>query len=57
MEDYMKYIVGTPEECIEKINSFIEIGVNYFILRFPEVIELNCLQLFAEDVIPTIKKG
>ncbi|RLG48257.1 MAG: F420-dependent oxidoreductase [Thermoproteota archaeon] len=47
-------IVGTPEECVEKLRKYIKLGVTYFILRFGDAPSKNGLRLFAEEVIPKL---
>jgi len=51
-------IVGTPEQCIEKIEQFVDLGVDHFILVFPEIVffevkELKSLELFMDEVSPS----
>lgn len=48
-------LMGTPEQCAEKISKYIEIGVTYFIIAFPDVTDTESLQLFAEYVMPKFK--
>jgi len=48
-------LVGTPEEIISKIQSFVDVGFTYFIMRFPDMIELEPLRVFAEQVFPAFK--
>jgi len=51
MEEFQeKRIIGTPSKCIEKINEYIDAGVRYFILHFPDL-SIKTLQLFSEHVI------
>ena len=47
-------IVGTPEECVEKLREYIRLGVTYFILRFGDAPSKKGLRLFAEEVIPEL---
>ncbi|MEM1575786.1 MAG: TIGR03560 family F420-dependent LLM class oxidoreductase [Nitrososphaerota archaeon] len=54
-EYFNSRIVGTPEECIEKIKEYIKLGVSYFILYFPYMIENDSHILFAKEVIPKFK--
>ncbi len=51
-------IVGTPDKCIEKIKRYIDVGVTYFILTFPEISKntFEPIQLFQKHVIPTLKR-
>ena len=45
-------IVGTPEQCVETIAQYVELGVTCFVLVFPEVTKnLGCLEEFREKVI------
>lgn len=56
VEQYIEgHIVGTPEQCIEKINEYVNTGVTYFMLYFPDMTEMNSLQLFAEHIIPVLR--
>lgn len=48
-------ISGTPEECIEKIREYIDVGVNYFMLTFPYLENFKSLEVFAEKVLPEFK--
>lgn len=52
-EQYLdKHIVGTPEECISKIQAYIELGVTYFTVSVRTLEE--DLELFADDVIKRV---
>ena len=46
-------IAGTPEQCIEKIRSYVECGITYFFLLFPDPIPTDRLELFAKEVLPS----
>jgi len=50
------YIVGTPDQCINKIKQYTMVGVTYFMLRFPRTKSFKELEVFAEEVIPAFKK-
>lgn len=51
--DYQgEVILGSPDECIQKINEFVEIGIEYFYLGFSDLPDRKGLRLFAEEVIP-----
>ena len=58
-EAYMSHLIGTPEECIDRINLYRDLGVSEFVLQFPglAVGDLRALRLFAESVIPAFKGG
>jgi F420-dependent oxidoreductase-like protein len=47
--------VGTPEQIVNKIQGFVDVGFTYFIMRFPDMIELEPLRVFAEEVFPAFK--
>jgi alkanesulfonate monooxygenase SsuD/methylene tetrahydromethanopterin reductase-like flavin-dependent oxidoreductase (luciferase family) len=49
-------IVGTPEQCIQQIGKYVDIGVDRFMLSFPEsATDLSGLRLFGEKVLPNFK--
>lgn len=57
IEDYSRRrIVGTPQQCIEKIGQFVDLGVDHFILVFPDIKERRCLELFMDQVSPSFKR-
>ena len=47
-------IAGTPEECIQRIQAFVELGVTEFIHYFTYE-ELRSVELFATQVIPAFR--
>jgi len=53
-----KRMAGVPEQIIEKIEKYVELGVTYFILYFNYAIdmELRPLEIFANKVIPKMLK-
>ena len=48
-------LVGTPEEIIERINQYYDIGVNHIILSFLDYPSTTGIELFADIVIPHFK--
>jgi alkanesulfonate monooxygenase SsuD/methylene tetrahydromethanopterin reductase-like flavin-dependent oxidoreductase (luciferase family) len=44
-------IVGTPETILREIKKYLNIGVTYFTLCFPDLPDTRSLQLFAEHII------
>jgi F420-dependent oxidoreductase-like protein len=50
-------ILGTPEECVQQMYPWIDLGMRYFIIYFPNGPELEPLRLFGEHVIPEIRKA
>jgi alkanesulfonate monooxygenase SsuD/methylene tetrahydromethanopterin reductase-like flavin-dependent oxidoreductase (luciferase family) len=48
-------ITGTPGEVARKLQDFVSLGVEYFILRFLDFPSQNGLKQFAENVAPEFK--
>jgi len=47
---------GTPEQCTQRIGEYVDLGVDRFMLSFPEAAtDLSGLKLFAEEVLPDFK--
>lgn len=55
--DYMKHLIGTPEECVERINAYRDLGISELVLQFPNLGagDMRDLRLFAETVIPAFE--
>jgi alkanesulfonate monooxygenase SsuD/methylene tetrahydromethanopterin reductase-like flavin-dependent oxidoreductase (luciferase family) len=53
-EEFAKeFMVGTPEEIVERLRPRAEAGVNYFIVYMPRVAyEPAMVERFASEVIP-----
>jgi alkanesulfonate monooxygenase SsuD/methylene tetrahydromethanopterin reductase-like flavin-dependent oxidoreductase (luciferase family) len=45
---------GTPEAVVKQVTPFIDLGVDYFILRFLDQPRTDGAKLFAEQVIPQL---
>ena len=45
-------IAGTPDQCAEQIQSYVDAGITYFFLIFPDPVSVEDLRLFARDVMP-----
>ena len=45
-------IAGTPEQCAEQIQAYVDSGITYFFLLFPDPIPTKNLELFAKEVMP-----
>lgn len=45
-------IAGTPEQCIEQIQNFVDGGITYFFLLFPDPIPSDSMELFSREVMP-----
>jgi len=44
-------ITGTPEQCINKISEYVEAGITYFILYFPD---RKGVRLFSREIMPKV---
>ena len=45
-------IAGTPEQCAEQIQRYVDSGITYFFLLFPDPIPTDSMELFAREVMP-----
>lgn len=50
-------ITGTPEECIEQLARYKELGITYFILNFVDCAKLDPLRLFAKEVLRAVREA
>ena len=51
-----KTLIGTPEEIVERLRRFLEIGVNHFIVKhLPFNQEVESVRLFSREVIPALR--
>jgi alkanesulfonate monooxygenase SsuD/methylene tetrahydromethanopterin reductase-like flavin-dependent oxidoreductase (luciferase family) len=55
-----KFVIGSPEECIEELRTYEELGVDHILIRcqFPgqsQASALRCLERFGEEVIPAFQ--
>ena len=48
-------IVGTPPQCVEQLRRYIDYGIGWFFLLFPEPVSVEDLELFAGEVMPALK--
>jgi F420-dependent oxidoreductase-like protein len=54
-EDFMRTsFVGTPEDFIEQLRQYLNLGVTHFMLFFGDLPNLKGLRLFAENVVQKI---
>ena len=56
LADYKKSlsgaIAGTPEQCVHQLSKYVDEGIHYFFLLFPDPITNENLDLFAREVMP-----
>ena len=51
LDEYLgKVIGGTPEQCVEKIRKYVDLGVTYFIPHFPYEKDLKTTHVFIDKV-------
>jgi alkanesulfonate monooxygenase SsuD/methylene tetrahydromethanopterin reductase-like flavin-dependent oxidoreductase (luciferase family) len=50
-------LVGTPEQCVTRLQAYVTLGIRTFFLVFPDLPDLASLQLFAAAVIPAFRSG
>lgn len=46
---------GTPQQLIEKLREYVNVGVTCFVMNFPDVATLDPVRMFAEKVIPAFR--
>lgn len=50
-----KKIVGTPEQVVERLREFVELGVDLIICHFVNGHTLGPMELFSQKVVPNMK--
>jgi alkanesulfonate monooxygenase SsuD/methylene tetrahydromethanopterin reductase-like flavin-dependent oxidoreductase (luciferase family) len=55
LNPYETTIIGTPEQVVEKLEDFKDIGVDYFIFRFLDFPSTTGTRLFSEHVIEAMR--
>lgn len=45
-------VAGTPERCVQRLREYVDAGITYFFLLFPDPISAEDLALFAREVMP-----
>jgi alkanesulfonate monooxygenase SsuD/methylene tetrahydromethanopterin reductase-like flavin-dependent oxidoreductase (luciferase family) len=48
-------IVGTPEQCVERLRRYAEVGVGDFLLGSLAPVDWQTIELVAESVAPALK--
>jgi alkanesulfonate monooxygenase SsuD/methylene tetrahydromethanopterin reductase-like flavin-dependent oxidoreductase (luciferase family) len=48
-------IIGTPDECAQRVEDYREIGVDLLVTWFIDYPSMNGARLFASKVIPEFK--
>jgi len=55
-----KFVIGTPEECVEQLRVYEDLGVDHIVLRVqfpgqPQESTLRCLERLGDEVIPKFR--
>jgi alkanesulfonate monooxygenase SsuD/methylene tetrahydromethanopterin reductase-like flavin-dependent oxidoreductase (luciferase family) len=50
-------LVGTPEQCVVRLQAYVTLGIRTFFLVFPDLPDLASLMLFAAMVLPAFRSG
>ena len=50
-------LVGTPEQCVTRLQAYVTLGIRTFFLVFPDLPDLASLMLFAATVLPAFRSG
>jgi len=50
-------LVGTPEQCVARLQAYVMLGIRTFFLVFPDLPDLDSLMLFAAKVLPAFRSG
>lgn len=48
-------IIATPKECVSRLRTYVDLGIEHFMLIFPGDRTLEPLRLFAEQVMAELK--
>ncbi|MFQ5907440.1 MAG: LLM class F420-dependent oxidoreductase [Thermoplasmata archaeon] len=55
-EEYAaRTMIGDPEGIAALLGRFLDVGVTYFVVYFPDAWEITPLELFARDVMPRLR--
>jgi len=46
---------GTPQQLIEKLRTYTNIGVTTFVMNFPDITTIEPVRLFSEKVMPALR--
>jgi alkanesulfonate monooxygenase SsuD/methylene tetrahydromethanopterin reductase-like flavin-dependent oxidoreductase (luciferase family) len=48
-------IIGTPEQVVEQLRAFLDLGVEYFIVRLVDFPQTAGIELFVREVMPQLR--
>ena len=49
-------LLGTPEQIVEQIRAYVDLGIDYFMLGARDVTDLTTVELMAREVLPHFKR-
>jgi len=49
-------LLGTPEQIVEQLQAYVDLGIDYFMLGANTVTDLTTVELLARDVLPHFKQ-
>ena len=50
------YIAGTPDDCVERLRPYVDLGVSTFVIRFGDMPSMEGMRLFAKEVAPRLRR-
>jgi alkanesulfonate monooxygenase SsuD/methylene tetrahydromethanopterin reductase-like flavin-dependent oxidoreductase (luciferase family) len=50
-------LVGTPEQCVTRLQEYLALGIRHFFLLFVDLPGLTTLELFARTVLPVFRSA
>ena len=50
------WLVGTPDDVVDQIRAYVDLGVSHFMLWFLDAPQTDGLRLFAERVAPRFRR-
>ena len=48
-------IIGTPDQVADQLRAFVELGVEYLIVRLVDFPATQGIELFVQEVIPRLR--
>jgi F420-dependent oxidoreductase-like protein len=49
-------VLGSPEECVEQLLAYVNLGVSDFVMNVRQPADLRALELVAEKVMPVVRR-
>lgn len=50
----LEAIAGTPQECLHRIEEYLDLGVSLFIVAFKDLPNMDGIRIFASEVMPSL---